>query len=68
MLEAFDGLFGENWKKHLTALFCLRILQEHEGSSGDSRGSVQASIFVPSFAAMIDVVECRWASKMQLGQ
>lgn len=66
MLQVRNCLLGENWKKNLPAFLCLGIFQEHERSSGDTGSSVEARIFVPSLATVIDIMECGWISEMEL--
>jgi hypothetical protein len=66
MLKAIDGFLGENGKKHVPSFLCLGILEKNKRPSRDPWGSVEARIFVPSFATVVDVVECVWASEMQL--
>jgi hypothetical protein len=66
MLQVCNCLLGEDGKKHLPALLCLGIFQEHKRSCGDTRGSVEAGILVPSLAAVINVMKCGWISEMEL--
>lgn len=66
MLEALDSPLGENGQEHLPSFLCLGILQKHEGSGLDPRGSVETRILVPSSAPVVDVVERGWVSKMEL--
>ena len=66
MLKTTNGFLGENGKNHLSSFFCLSIFQEREGPRWNPGGSVKPRILIPPFAAMVDIVERPWASKMEL--
>lgn len=66
MLHAINCLLRKDGKKHVPSFLCLGIFQKHKGSGRNPGGSVEARIFVPSFATVVDIMECRWTSEMKL--
>lgn len=66
MFKTIDRFLGEDWKNHLAPFFCLSVLQKCEWPGWNPGGSVKTRVLVPPFAAMVDIVERTWASKMEL--
>ena len=65
-LDIPNGLLGKHWLEHFSGLLRNIVLEGHERSRADARGAVQAWIFLPSLAHVIDFMESSGFPKVKL--